>query len=274
MMKKLFCSFLLVSGVFCSAAEPAAVPPELARIRSYLQTKARGQAPWTWIFYGDSITHGAKHTHGWRSFPEIFAERLRYELGIRLNTVINSGISGNTTANLLDGTQYYHRIKKFSPSVVILMIGTNDIVRIKDINVYRKNLETLVEKIRKDKAYPVLMTLPGIWKNTKRRDYIARLKGLDAYNAVIRETAGKYNTVLVDNASRWEKIAPTADKQKKFLGEELHPGPMGHLEIAREIFRVFGIDDPAAVSSNPVGREYMDLDLYHKTQQKKKAAGK
>ena len=42
--------------------------------------KNRGKQQWTWVFYGDSITHGAAHTHGWRSFPEIFQERVRWEL--------------------------------------------------------------------------------------------------------------------------------------------------------------------------------------------------
>ena len=34
--------------------------------------KNRGKQQWTWVFYGDSITHGAAHTHGWRSFMEIW----------------------------------------------------------------------------------------------------------------------------------------------------------------------------------------------------------
>ena len=59
--------------------------------------------PWCWLFYGDSITHGAAHTHGWRSFPEIFAERVRWEIHHMHDVVINTGISGNTSAAFATG---------------------------------------------------------------------------------------------------------------------------------------------------------------------------
>ena len=33
-----------------------------------------------WLAVGDSITHGAVHTNGWRSYPEHFNERVKFEL--------------------------------------------------------------------------------------------------------------------------------------------------------------------------------------------------
>ena len=38
------------------------------------RTMLAGKEPLTWIFTGDSITHGALHTWGWRSYVEHFAE--------------------------------------------------------------------------------------------------------------------------------------------------------------------------------------------------------
>ena len=49
---------------------------DFEKISTHLKTNA--SAPWTWLFYGDSITHGAAHTHGFRAFPEIFAERREF----------------------------------------------------------------------------------------------------------------------------------------------------------------------------------------------------
>ena len=40
--------------------------------------KSEDKQPWIWLFVGDSITHGAAHTHGFRSFPEIFADTMQY----------------------------------------------------------------------------------------------------------------------------------------------------------------------------------------------------
>ena len=33
-------------------------------------------APVKWLFTGDSITHGALHTIGWRDYTELFSERV------------------------------------------------------------------------------------------------------------------------------------------------------------------------------------------------------
>src|SRR6185369_10691115 len=77
-----------------AAAEPAKEPKPagLAGIKRLLA----GKAALTWVFTGDSITHGALHTLGWRSYPEHFAERVRWELKRMRDVVINTGISGDT----------------------------------------------------------------------------------------------------------------------------------------------------------------------------------
>jgi len=49
---------------------------DLERIHEIL----RDSKPYIWVFTGDSITHGAKHTAGQRSYSEIFEERLRWEM--------------------------------------------------------------------------------------------------------------------------------------------------------------------------------------------------
>ena len=70
---------LLAAGI--AAGQPATtnLPPtppseSLNRIRALLADKSH---PLTWVFTGDSITHGAKHTHGSRTYVEHFAERVR-----------------------------------------------------------------------------------------------------------------------------------------------------------------------------------------------------
>ena len=75
---------LAVAGPLASA--------DAAAIKTHVLEKKGGN--WTWVFYGDSITHGALHTYGWRSFVEIFEERLRFEKNHVMDYVINSGTSG------------------------------------------------------------------------------------------------------------------------------------------------------------------------------------
>src|SRR5690606_24334953 len=72
-------------------------PGDFQLLKSYLESPE----PLRWVFTGDSITQGAKHTHGMRAYPEIFAERIRWELGRVRDVVLNTAVSGNTTADLL-----------------------------------------------------------------------------------------------------------------------------------------------------------------------------
>src|SRR5687768_2018263 len=89
-----------------------------------VQQLLRSDQPIKWLFYGDSITHGAYHTFGWRDYTELFSERIRYELNRREDIVIKSAMSGNTTRDLLERFEW--RVQQFSPHVVFIMIGMND----------------------------------------------------------------------------------------------------------------------------------------------------
>ena len=80
--------------------------------------------PVTWVFTGDSITHGALHTMGWRDYPQHFAERVRWEMSRYRDVVINTGISGDRMPGLLKDADW--RVYRFQPKVVSLMMGMND----------------------------------------------------------------------------------------------------------------------------------------------------
>ena len=208
---------------------------------------------WHWIFYGDSITHGASHTHGWRSFPEIFNERIRWEMKKKLDIVINSAFSGNTTMQLIDRELYPKMVRCFAPDVVFIMIGINDIVRLNDSELYRKNLTELVRTIRADKAIPILQTCMTFQNKPEDPNYVKRYQERPFYNQIIREVACSEDVLLIDQDTAWEKVAVSPEKLAEMLGEELHPGALGHLECAKEIFRALNIFDPTANSCNPIG---------------------
>ena len=222
---------------------------DLNRIREHFADE--GKTPWCWLFYGDSITHGASHTHGWRSFPEIFAERVRWEIRFLQDIVINTGISGNTSADLLQ--DYDWRCRHWQPQVVFLLIGTNDIVKLRDLGQYRANLLKLVSQIRADGAIPVLQTYPPIQKIPNNSNYLKRYAEMPAYNETVRETAQKEEIILVDHDRAWRSFASDPVALAERLGESIHPGALGHLEMAKEIFRCLEIYDPEAKCCHPCG---------------------
>ena len=227
---------------------------DFEKISRHLSSKA--SAPWTWLFYGDSITHGAAHTCGFRAFPEIFAERLRWEMRFLYDVVINTGISGQTTVQLLDENRYDWRVRRFKPDVVFILIGINDIVKLKDAEKFHANLLQLVRSVRSDGAIPILQTYGNILHVPENDTNMLRYEKLPEYNQLIRQTAAAESIILVDHEKHWNANAPDEKTLKLWLGESIHPGGKGHLEMAKLIFETLNISDPASPCCNPVGTPF------------------
>lgn len=198
-----------------------------------------GKKALTWVFTGDSITHGALHTLGWRSYPEHFAERVRWELRRMRDVVINTGISGDRTGGLLGDLDW--RVLRFKPDVVSIMIGMNDCSQgMAGRETFRKNLAEMARKVRDAGAIPLL--------NTPNTVYVKNAGGrgdLPAYAEIVRDLAAKQRLALVDHWQHWQKTKPDQEKLLAWLEDKsIHPNVFGHREFARQIFRELGIFDP------------------------------
>ncbi len=215
--------------------------PDLDRVTALLKQKD----PLIWVFTGDSITQGAHHTHGLRSYPEVFEERIRWELSRRRDAIINTGISGNTTQSILDDFDW--RVKAWRPSVVSLMIGTNDCSsKTISADVFERNLDSILVMIRGIGAIPILHTPNGV--NKVDSPYPSRAK-LPEYIKVIQNLAKKRKVILVDNWTYWQDTLlnkPEANVLMNWLDDPLHPNGKGHQEIAQLMFKKLSIFDPKA----------------------------
>jgi len=214
--------------------------PDLERLTGLIKQKE----PLIWVFTGDSITHGAKHTHGYRSYPEIFGERVRWELGRVRDIVINTGISGNTTQTILGDPDW--RIRQFKPSVVSLMIGTNDCSNKKDISpeAFERNLDALLTVIRELNAIPIFHT-----PNVIIKEKAPERERLSEYVSVIQNFTKRKEVILVDNYTYWQNAIQNQGEAtifKNWLNDPLHPNGPGHVEIARLMFKTLSMYDPQA----------------------------
>ncbi|MFD4176177.1 SGNH/GDSL hydrolase family protein [Streptomyces anulatus] len=79
-----------------------------------ISTILNSGTPASWAVTGDSITHGALWTNGWRIYAEHFQERIRWELGKPKNSdfVLDTGVSGSTTNDLR--ARFTERVVAFS----------------------------------------------------------------------------------------------------------------------------------------------------------------
>lgn len=208
---------------------------DLETIKNLLKSRK----PSIWVFAGDSITQGAKHTKGIRSYSEVFTERVRWEMGRPRDFIVNTAMSGNTSTDVLNDFDW--RVTHFKPNVVSLMIGTNDAATNKNVSVeiFEKNIQKLIEKIRATGAVPLLHTPnPIIAALAKER------AGLPAYVNVIRRVAEQQKVVLIDHYLYWEEAARQNKIYDAWLNDPLHPNGMGHLQMARTIFKALSIYDP------------------------------
>lgn len=221
----------------CSSGKPIAgkLADDLTRIREKLSDLKH---PVKWVFTGDSITQGARHTLGFRSFPEVFSERVRFEMNRSRDIIINTAISGNATIDILKDFEW--RVAQFHPDIVFIMAGTNDAARVRNISVddYVVNLQSLITNCRKSGSIPVLNTPPPIMKDGSKSSLDRN--AIPEYVEAIRSLAKKDSVILIDHYKSWTENIP-ATGMKKYMNDSLHPNGRGHLEIAREIFRFLDI---------------------------------
>jgi acyl-CoA thioesterase I len=197
--------------------------------------------PVVWIFTGDDITHGALHTTGFRSYPEHFAERVRWEMKRMRDLVINSGVSGDKADGLLADIDW--RVLHLRPDVVSIMLGTNDCtLGPVGHTLFRKNLTAVVNKVMGAGAIPILNTPSTVsLKNVPWGEHLA------AYAQIVRDVALGTKAVLVDHYVFWEATKPDETELLKWLDDEKsHPNFIGHRALAKQLFTTLEIADEAS----------------------------
>ncbi|WP_406422872.1 GDSL-type esterase/lipase family protein [Streptomyces sp. NBC_00873] len=213
--------------------------PDLADL-GRISTILNSDTPATWVVTGDSITHGALHTNGWRSYPEHWTERVRWELGKPKNRdfVIDSGVSGATSAELL--ARFGERVTAFSPHVVSIMIGTNDIATSGlGPEVYRTNLVSLVRAVRALPGSPVpVLQSPNPVDPAKWPGRV----GLSRYAQIMGEVAAEQNAVFVDHYNDW--LSGNGGRVPlSLLNDGLHPNERGHHRLVLKMIKDLRIFD-------------------------------
>lgn len=188
----------------------------------------KSSEPLRWLFYGDSITHGACHTFGKRDFSEIFREHIVWETGRKNDLVLNSAYSGFTCRELLRDFDF--RAAAFRPHAAFVMIGSNDCVRYPKEE-FDGNLEQLLKFFRGIGCRVILQTPPPVITPLDPE----RGKNLAIFRDVLLQFAAKEELDLIDHWELWNRLSP--QDRYYLMSDPLHPNGEGHLKIAQDIFR-------------------------------------
>lgn len=217
---------------------PAPEPASLLRIREWLADLA---TPLTWVFTGDSITHGAFHTYGQRDYTELVSERLRWELGRSRDCIIKTGVSGWKIGNLLQ--EMDRNVLRHAPQIVSINLGMNDCNGgAGDVANFKASYRTALDRIVSQTDAALILHAPNPIITAKDDPL---WKDLPFFAEAVRELASEYGTVLVDHEADWK----TNTRPHTFwLTDEIHPNDFGHRRMAHLLLRELGLFDPSSLT--------------------------
>jgi acyl-CoA thioesterase I len=192
------------------------------------------EQPMTWVMTGDSITQAVLHTHGGRGWVEHVQERVRWQLDRLTDIVVNSGVSGWRAPDVL--AAYDHLIGRFTPDVVSISLGTNDVLAGTDgLAEFDQAMRSIVAKAA---GAQLVLHTPVLVSQAGRP---ARAE-MPRYCQAVREIAADNGAVLVDHEAHWR--ARFADEDPiAWLDDPAHPNAAGHLEMANHTLRAMGLGE-------------------------------
>jgi acyl-CoA thioesterase-1 len=196
----------------------------------HIQRANAQSAPVKLTVLGDSLAAG----YG-ISPDQAFPARLQAALKAhgRTVTVLNQGVSGDTTAGGLDRLDWMLADK---PDIVLVELGGNDALRGIDPNTTEKNLAAIVEKLQ---AAHVTVWLAGMMApRNLGSDYVT------AFDGLYKRIADKYKVPLYPFILDGVAQDPALNQ-----ADGLHPNPRGAEIVADKLlpFVTKNLDDASAV---------------------------
>lgn len=161
--------------------------------------------------------------------------------------VTNSGISGNTSRDLL--ARWQRDVMDLHPDWISICIGINDVWRqfdcpaMPDYAVLPEEYEENVEKMilsAKSSAKGVILMTPYMMEPLKEDKMRARM---DIYGGICKKLAQKHQVLLVDLQAMFDRYF--MHRHSAFIAwDQIHPNPVGATLIACEFLRACGVEWP------------------------------
>lgn len=172
------------------------------------------------VFFGDSITNGYK-------IEEFYPK----------NNVINSGISGDTTEDLLERMD---DVYKYNPSKVFILIGINDLNRGKSIDEILDNIQRIVNNIKTNRKYTniYIESVYPINRNVfEDKDYSFNN---DISNDTIKELNDRLSNLCKENSIQYvdvynNLIDSEGNLKEDYTREGLHLTDLGYFKVTSSL---------------------------------------
>ncbi|AVR46850.1 arylesterase [Christiangramia fulva] len=175
----------------------------------------------TILFFGNSLTAGYGLEEG-QAFPELIQKKID-SLGLNYE-VINAGLSGETTAA---GKNRLDWVLKQGVDIFVLELGANDGLRGIPLEETRKNLQDIIDKVRK-KNPEVKIILAGMQiPPNMGQDYTEK------FRKIFPELAEKNNVYLIPFLLKG--VAGNSELNQQ---DGIHPTAEGDKIVAKNVWEV------------------------------------
>jgi|TARA_B110000914_G_C15365554_1_gene400660 lysophospholipase L1-like esterase len=165
--------------------------------------------------------------------------------------IINAGIGGNTTNDLLN--RINKDVIEKEPNISIIMIGTNDMLNSKKMisyNEYQQNLKNIVYKLKKENIKVVLCSPPTVdsiylFERHNKNLFIDKPnRKLDSISKIINKISIEENIYFIDLNTKFREMNIPIHNKDNYLQNErnsdkrdgVHPTELGYSLISETIF--------------------------------------
>lgn len=171
------------------------------------------------LFFGNSLTAGYGLDQS-EAFPALIQKKIdSLQLPYK---VINAGLSGETTSG---GLSRINWLLRQEVDVFVLELGANDGLRGIPVTETRKNLQSIIDKVR-EKNPAVVIVLTGMQVPPNMGQEYAK-----EFRSVYRELAEKNNTILMPFLLEGVGGEPSLN-----LPDGIHPTAEGHQIVANNLW--------------------------------------
>ena len=194
------------------------------------------------VFAGDSVTDADKYNTGDRigtGYVKLIRDALTAFEPQNLYKIVNAGISGDNSANLL--ARWDKDVDAYAPDTVFCMIGINDVWRHFDEldphksliseEDYEKNLREICKRAKKYKRF-FLITPYFLERN--RQDEMRMLT--ERYVQRLYRVAEENGVPVLDAQKAFDEYMLSRAGQS-ISWDRVHPGPVGSMILARLILK-------------------------------------
>lgn len=237
-----------MSGIVGDGQNASVKRQSLDHLQEQLKNKMDNDDSLTWMFMGDSITHGAAYNLGQDTIAQSFEKYLKDDLKRTNDVVINTAVSGATIDIAGSSTlaSINERLNNYNPDIISIMLGTNDSTVLSSEQ-YRSQLQSLVSKAKAKTDIVILRSpLPTQWdRDTRCREY----------TQVMKEVASEMDCIFIDQYTPFHDVVskyPYMYQDQYYIygdncvfgqGKALHPGANGHLMMTKQFIEGIGILD-------------------------------